>query len=776
MSRLNLRRFAIQAFVLALLGACGGGGGGGGSGVGVPIVPPAPPPPATFPPLAPPHAAGDFPSSSSAEYNASWGPAGTNVQIAWQHGATGAGVTVSVIDDGIDPNHPEFTGRVSPDSIDIFGGRNKLTSDETHGSAVAAIIAGNYNNSQTVGLAFDATILSIRADDNSGTGSFLESTLANAVDYATAHNARVINLSLGSSSATSAALSDAISRATAAGVILVFSAGNEGRTGATQADYPGFLATNPGVSHGLIMIAGGLNLDGTVNPSSNPPGAAANWYMTAPGWQIVVPDFGQPGGDPKFENCFTAPVGAVCQIQGTSFAAPQIAGALALVLQAFPGLTPQQVVDLLFTTADDTGAAGTDSLNGRGRLNIGRAFQPVGNLSAPLSSNAAPISPTTPIGVIGPAFGDGLTRDVGVWTVAAFDSYGRNFPVNLAANWIHASPGMQLEAQAPQLWRTASNSDGVRMQMGFTEDLMPESYRAAIARQDLMQTPTRIDAELGNGLSLAFAANGMRTMYDAAPENVGHLDFVNASSSLQLTQRLSNFARVSFLSETGQTYGGLDADAIGRTPTQRTANAARASFDLGALDIDVTYGVLDEQDALLGMSWTNQIGRTPSGRTQFAGLGGHFNAAQGWRVNWDAEYGLADLPSTGWLRVADAIRTSAYALEFEHGFTPGWLQAFRPDGVGLVTFSLSQPLRVEDGTFSFMAPTATNYGRKSLTYQLREFSPTPSGRELRLGAGYRYYVGDTFSAFAEATYVLEPGHVADADPATIVQFGFRLAN
>ncbi len=50
-------------------------------------------------------------------------------------------------------------------------------------------------------------------------------------------------------------------------------------------------------------------------------------------------------------------------------------------MQAFPGLTSQQVVDLLLNTADDTGAPGTDGLNGRGRLNIGRAFQPVGQSS-----------------------------------------------------------------------------------------------------------------------------------------------------------------------------------------------------------------------------------------------------------------------------------------------------------------------------------------------------------------------------------------------------------
>src|SRR5689334_15111565 len=102
----RLRRLALQAVISAFLGACAVGGGA------VSVSPPPPPP--SFPPLAPPHAAGDFPSTSGSEYNASWSVAGTNAVIAWQNDATGAGIEVGVIDDGIEPNHPEFVGRVSP--------------------------------------------------------------------------------------------------------------------------------------------------------------------------------------------------------------------------------------------------------------------------------------------------------------------------------------------------------------------------------------------------------------------------------------------------------------------------------------------------------------------------------------------------------------------------------------------------------------------------------------------------------------------------------------
>src|SRR5258708_16246788 len=68
---------------------------------------------------------------------------------------------------------------------------------------------------------------------------------------------------------------------------------------------------------------------------------------------------------------------------GTSFSAPTITGAVALMAQAFPNLTGKQIVSILFQTADDLGAAGVDSIYGNGRLNIQPAFHPIGAPSPP---------------------------------------------------------------------------------------------------------------------------------------------------------------------------------------------------------------------------------------------------------------------------------------------------------------------------------------------------------------------------------------------------------
>jgi hypothetical protein len=353
--------------------------------------------------------------------------------------------------------------------------------------------------------------------------------------------------------------------------------------------------------------------------------------------------------------------------------------------------------------------------------------------------------------------------------MVGFDQYRRTFPVDLTGNWLSASGGPPHIAQAPRLWRTAAREDGVRMQMSLAEDLAPESYRSPVDRADFEEAATRIDAALAHGLTVSFAAHGASTDY-RENDAVGHLDFVNSELSVRLTREVNDLVSLSFLAEQGEAPGGANGAL-----SERAATAARASFDLFGQGLDVTFGRVQEQTGVLGLSWATGLGDTPSGETQFAGVDWRFAPGAGWRVNVGAEYGVADLAGSGWLDVEAPLHTSAYSLQASHELTPGWFDPFGVDGEGSLTLSVSQPLRVEDGVLSFMAPTATKYGLRSLRYERREFAPTPSGREIRFGLGYAYGAGETLSAFGEALYVMEPGHVATADEDAILRFGLRVA-
>ena len=100
---------------------------------------------------------------NTAEYQASQYSVVSNAIAAYNAGATGQGIKIGIVDSGINPNLDEFAGRIDPASGDVAGNRG-VGDDGGHGTAVTAVAAAARNNSNTMGVAFNATIVSERAD------------------------------------------------------------------------------------------------------------------------------------------------------------------------------------------------------------------------------------------------------------------------------------------------------------------------------------------------------------------------------------------------------------------------------------------------------------------------------------------------------------------------------------------------------------------------------------------------------------------------------------
>jgi len=137
------------------------------------------------------------------EYRNSAYAVNANAIAAYNAGATGKGIKVGIVDSGINPSLPEFTGKVDPASGDVAGTRG-ISDEGGHGTAVSAVAAAARNNSNTLGIAFDATIVSERADQVgscAGTDGcqFFDNAIAAGIDAARVAGVRVINLSLGGS-------------------------------------------------------------------------------------------------------------------------------------------------------------------------------------------------------------------------------------------------------------------------------------------------------------------------------------------------------------------------------------------------------------------------------------------------------------------------------------------------------------------------------------------------------------------------------------------------
>src|SRR6185369_13906522 len=161
--------------------------------------------------------------------------------------------------------------------------------------------------------------------------------IAAGIDAARLAGAKVINLSLGGSSPGTTLLA-AMQRAVNAGIIIVISAGNDGDK--PEGVNPDPFALSPAQNFpGMVIIAGSVGVDGggTVDVSqistfSNRAGAGAQYYLTAQGYRDRAPD----------------ETGQQFLWSGTSFSAPTITGAVALMAQAFPNLSGAQIVNILF--------------------------------------------------------------------------------------------------------------------------------------------------------------------------------------------------------------------------------------------------------------------------------------------------------------------------------------------------------------------------------------------------------------------------------------------
>lgn len=276
---------------------------------------------------------------------------------AYAKGATGSGVTIAVIDTGISGARPDLRPNLSPRSIDLISDRHVSGEDERHGGDVAGLLASALDGSGTVGVAYRANILSIRADIDGSCArqcAVRGADLSRGIDYALDSGARIIALALVGGRRLPSAEA-ALARAAARGVVVVAAAGNDS---GPQPGWPARYAADPRYA-GSIVAAGATTWDGQLAKWSNRAGPTMSNYVAAPGQNVIV------NCDERFCNL----------VSGTSYSVAYVAGALALVMERHPELSGPQAAELLLQGARDAGPKGPDPVNGRGLLDVARTFR-----------------------------------------------------------------------------------------------------------------------------------------------------------------------------------------------------------------------------------------------------------------------------------------------------------------------------------------------------------------------------------------------------------------
>ena len=301
--------------------------------------------------------------------------AAMDVPTAWKL-STGRGVTVGVLDTGVDRNAPDLTGSVlaGPDLIkgaDPPGYRPP----HLHGTFIASLIAGHGSGPRhadgVIGVAPAAKVLSVRVipDDSepalaayNGSAAY-DDVIGDGIRYAVRHGVRVINMSLGGnepSRDTRAAIGYAVSH----GVVVVAAAGNSGgRARFSPYSYP---ASYPGV----ISVAA-LTVRGTRASFSE---RNASVVISAPGVHIIG----------------AGPGGSYLVADGTSASSAFVAGIAALIRSRYPGLAPAQVAEALIVSTRHRPPAGYDPGTGFGEVDAAAAVRAAAGLAAARPSVGMP--------------------------------------------------------------------------------------------------------------------------------------------------------------------------------------------------------------------------------------------------------------------------------------------------------------------------------------------------------------------------------------------------
>ncbi len=263
-----------------------------------------------------------------------WNMPAVGIPDAWSS-SLGAGVVVAVIDTGVDATHPDLAGRVLPE-IDLLPEVTPAPEQNAHGTRVASLIAGGLDGVGMTGVAPQSGILPVSALDPAGFGD--SSTVARAIIAAADAGARVINLSLGGPD-PDPVLDEACAYAFAKGAVVVAAGGNSYSSG-NWVQYP---AASP-------HVLGVASTDGAGSPSAF-SNTGPHIDLAAPGEGILA---AIPGAGYSTES-------------GTSFSAPHVAGAAALVLSANPNLSAAEAASVIQSTAlDDLSGNGRDDQLGNG--------------------------------------------------------------------------------------------------------------------------------------------------------------------------------------------------------------------------------------------------------------------------------------------------------------------------------------------------------------------------------------------------------------------------
>ena len=280
-----------------------------------------------------------------------------DIDRAWRR-SSGRGVTVAVVDTGVDPRHEDLPKLLR--GRDFVSGDTDASDANGHGTFVAGVVAAKRNNGRGIAGVSRASILPVRVLNARGFGR--DSAISRGIRWAAGNGADIINLSLGGGR-SSRILKDAVRYATRKGALVVAASGN---SGGTRPMYP--------AAYERVVAVGATDLNDRMT-----------WFTDHGPWLDVVA--------PGIDIVSTVPRNRYAIGDGTSFSSPLVAGAAALALSEHRRWSVSQLRAALIRGAADAGPVGPDPFTGVGVVDVDGL---VGGTAKRAVSSTGPTAGTTP--------------------------------------------------------------------------------------------------------------------------------------------------------------------------------------------------------------------------------------------------------------------------------------------------------------------------------------------------------------------------------------------